>query len=89
MSSIIDTLRHELKELNAELDDIYAMSEEAACECYNVECKTEVIELMNDKIQWKNDELEKLEPDVVDEDEDDGWWHPAFRSEASFWAYKF
>lgn len=80
----IDILRRELRELNAELDDIYAMSEEAACECYNVDGKDEIIERKNDEIRRKDEELENL----LFNDEDDGWWHPSFRTEADFWAYK-
>lgn len=88
--SAIDKLRRELKELNAELDDIYAMSEEAACECYNVDCKAEIIEIMNDDIKAKSAELEEAEWNMGDDDDSEAErpYHFAFRTEPDFWAYK-
>lgn len=90
MNSIIDTLRRELKELNAELSDIYDLSEEAACECYNVDRKAEIIEIMNDEIKAKSAELEEAEWDMGDDDDSEieRPYHFAFRTEASYWAYK-
>lgn len=90
MNSIIDTLRRELKGLNAELSDIYDLSEEAACECYNVDSKAEIIEIMNDEITSKSAELEEAEWNMGDDDdrEIERPYHFAFRTEPDFWAYK-
>ena len=80
--SAIDKLRRELKELNAELDDLYTMSEEAACECYEVDSKEEAISFLVDEIQSTTKDLEYAE----EEARPTGWGYldPAFNSMADF-----
>lgn len=65
-------------ELNNELEDVYAMSEEAVCFRYNVDNKAEAIAILQAEIDSIDDE----------EDEDDdyyrGWCDPAFRTMGDF-----
>lgn len=67
-------------ELNNELEDVYAMSEEAVCFRYNVDNKAEAIVILQAEID-----------SIVDDDEEDedddyyrGWCDPAFRTEGEF-----
>lgn len=67
-------------ELNNELEDVYAMSEEAACFRYNVDTKAEAIAILQAEID-----------SIVDDDEEDedddyyrGWCDPAFRTIGDF-----
>lgn len=83
MCNTADRLRRELKELNADLDDLYTMSEEAACKCYNVDSKEEAISILVDEIQAISKELEYAE----EEAKPIGWGgiDPAFVSLADYY----
>lgn len=74
-----DNKRNELRAKQAELDDIYAMSEEAACRLYNVDTKDEIITMVEEVIAQLYDEVEALEPC----DMRDGTLDPAFSSWSS------
>lgn len=66
-------------ELNNELEDVCAMSEEAVCFRYNVDNKAEAIAILQAEID-----------SIVDDEEDEGddyyrgWCDPAFRTEGEF-----
>lgn len=80
---IVEKLRRKLKELNAELDDLYTMSEQAACECYEVDTKEEAISILIDEIQSTSKDLEHTE----EEAKPIGWGgiDPAFVSLADYY----
>lgn len=82
--SAIEKLRRELKELNAELDDLYTMSEEAACECYEVDSKEEAISLILDEIESTTKGLEYAELEALPTLAGWGYLDPAFNSMADF-----
>lgn len=68
-------------ELNNELEDVYAMSEEAVCFRYNVDNKAEAIAILQA-------EIDSISAEDDEENEDDdyyrGWCDPAFRTEGEF-----
>ena len=76
-------INHELSALNAELDDVYTMSEEAACFRYNVDTKQEIIDILTEQIKV-------LEAEADEQDDEDGRvFHFAFPTETNFWQYKY
>lgn len=76
---------HLLSALNAELDDVYTMSEEAACFRYNVDNKQEIIDILTEQIK-----VLEAEADENDSNDEDGRvFHFAFPTETNFWRYKF
>lgn len=87
----VTALRKELAEVNAELDDLHTMSEEAACFRYNVSSKESAIELVRDWIEWLIGEIEKAEEaQEAQEAQDDAIeYHFAFPREKDFWNYKY
>lgn len=67
-------------ELNNELEDVYAMSEEAVCFRYNVDNKAEAIAILQA-------EIDSISAEDEEEDSDDyyrGWCDPAFRTMGDF-----
>lgn len=80
MCNTADRLRRELKELNAELDDLYTMSEEAACECYEVDSKEEAISIILDEIESTTKGLEYAELEALPALAGWGYLDPAFDS---------
>lgn len=68
-------------ELNNELEDVYAMSEEAACFRYNVDSKAEAIDILQAEINSIAEDDDNQESN----DHDRGWCDPAFRTEADFY----
>lgn len=82
-----DSLRRRLRELNAELEDIYAMSEEALQFAYNNDNRDEVIALVQADIANIQAQLDDAENDP-DGEMEDRLFHFAFPTEADFWAYK-
>ena len=77
------TQNEKYRELTTELEDVYSMSEEAACFRYNVDNKAEAIAILQAEIDSISDEDE--------EDSDDyyrGWCDPAFRTEADFYSMR-
>lgn len=75
-------LERQLRELNTELEDVYTMSEEAACFRYNVTYKEEVIILINEEIEAVAAQLDELDDEGVSYYK--GWCDPAFRTLADF-----
>lgn len=74
---------HALSALNAELDDLYTMSEEAACFRYNVDNKQEIIDILTEQIKV-------LEAEADEQDDEEGRvFHFAFPTETNFWRYKY
>lgn len=73
-------LEQRYRELDQELDDLYAMCEEYACDMYNVNCKQEAISILQDEIKEVSRKIDELDED----DEYRGWCDPAFRTEGEF-----
>ncbi|MBO7279961.1 MAG: hypothetical protein J6V00_02235 [Bacteroidaceae bacterium] len=74
-------LEQRYRELDQELDDLYAMCEEYACDMYKVDCKQEAINILQDEIEEVSRKLDEL-----DEDEEyRGWCDPAFRTFGDFY----
>lgn len=82
-----DYLRNNLAELEAELDDIYTMSEEAACFRYNVDTKNEAIEILQEHINEAYIELDEAKEKLLDPDAEHeiGMLDPAFRTLGDFY----
>lgn len=80
MKNNIRALRNELAEAEAELNDIYTMSEERACDLYNVDFKQEAILLMEEHIDGLIAKIDTL----LDMLKPVGNTDPAFRSIADY-----
>lgn len=82
-----DYLRNNLAELEAELDDIYTMSEEAAVFRYNVDTKNEAIEILQERINEAYIELDEAKEKLLDPDAEHeiGMLDPAFRTLGDFY----
>jgi hypothetical protein len=76
-------LRIQLREAETELEDLYLMSEEAACFRYNVESKQEAIDTLDEELQDTYEALEEAERDE-EAMAYAGWAEPAFRTVADF-----
>lgn len=76
-------LRTDLSEAEAELNDIYTMSEEAACFRYLCDTKNEAIHILEESIEEITHKIELLEEQ--NNEEYKNWCDPAFRSEADFY----
>lgn len=79
-----EELRNRIEELEGDLADLYTMSEEDACDRFNVDSKYEAIELINMELQDAYKALDKAEYEEGAE-EYAGWWDPAFRTMADFY----
>lgn len=82
--SRLKQLRRELAQLQAELEDIYTMSEEASCFRYNVDDKNEVIMILRDQEQMLIAQIEYEEEEEVRKNGPYIGVDPAFRSMADF-----
>lgn len=80
----IKKLQDKATSLENELADLYTMSEEAACFRYNVDCKQEAIDILNDEIQEAYNAIEEAEIEETTK-EYAGWCDPAFRTMADFY----
>ena len=63
-ASISDALakhKREISALEVEIEDLYTMSEEAACDLYNVDDKGEALTLREEELQPLYEEYEELE----------------------------
>ncbi len=80
-----EQLQRRLKELKAELEDIYSMSEERACDLYHVDEKSEAITVIEEEIERLQKKLD--ETDNGDEEEQ-RMYHFAFPTESAFWRWK-
>ena len=76
-------LRVDLSEAENELNDIYSMSEEAACFRYLCDTKEEAINILEEDIKELSHKIAMLEES--EDDEYKGWCDPAFRTEAEFY----
>lgn len=76
-------LRVELSEAENELNDLYFMSEEAACFRYLCDTKDEAINILNESIKEIARKIEPLEEQ--NDKEYKNWSDPAFRTEADFY----
>ena len=83
------TKRRELSALYAELNDIYTMSDEAACACYNVESKQEIIDIMlKDHIRPLETEIADIETAEEDKRENGTFFgDPAFPTAYSYFSH--
>jgi LytS/YehU family sensor histidine kinase len=83
MKKTLASLQIEVQNLENELADLYAMSEEAACFRYNVDEKQEAIVSLHEEIK---DLYEKIEIAEYEEEVEVSvsWVDPAFRSLADF-----
>lgn len=78
-----EELRNQIEELEGDLADLYTMSEEAACDRYNVDCKQEAIEILDEELQSTYKAIEEAE--LAEEAKTyEGWCDPAFRTMADF-----
>lgn len=80
-------LQRQLSELDTELNDVYSMSEEAACFRYNVDCKEDAINLLEDEIDCITAQIEDCECEQ-------GGAEPffgdiAFPTEQSYYSFRF
>lgn len=80
----LEQLRREFRELGAELEDIYTMSEEAACFRYNVDSKEEIIQMLKEKEQSLIEQIEYEEEELARKNTPYMTIDPAFRSMADF-----
>ena len=78
-------LRSKLADAEIELDDLYSMSDEAACFRYNTDSKESAIEMVRDWIEWLITDIERAEEAEATPNTE---YHFAFPTEASFWNYK-
>ena len=83
MNETIKKLRQKASDLEIELSDLYAMSEERACDYYNVDYKDEAIALINEDLVEVYEAIEKAE-EMARAEEYKGWVDPAFRAQADF-----
>lgn len=73
----------QIEELESELEDLYTMSEEAACFRYHVDCKEDAINILKGELE----EAYKAFDEAEREEEAEGyagWCDPAFRTMADF-----
>lgn len=73
----------QIEELESELEDLYTMSEEAACFRYHVDYKEEAIDILKGELE----EAYKAFDEAEREEEAEGyagWCDPAFRTMADF-----
>lgn len=76
-------LRVELSEAENELNDLYFMSEEAACFRYLCDTKEEAISILEESIEEITHKIELLEEQ--NDEEYKKWCDPAFRTEGDFY----
>lgn len=79
----IKELIEAIKTAEQELDDLYTMSEEAACFHLNTDSKEEAIEILSEHLARLYDEYDK--PEFKEEVEVDEGVDPAFDSLAEFY----
>lgn len=73
----------QIEALESELEDLYTMSEEAACFRYHVDCKEEAINNLKDELEEAYKAFEEAEREEEAEGYA-GWCDPAFRTMADF-----
>ena len=78
-----EELRNQIEEWEGDLADLCTMSEEDACDRFNVDTKYEAIELINMELQDAYKALDEAEWEEEAE-EYAGWYDPAFCTMADF-----
>jgi hypothetical protein len=79
----------ELRELQAEYNDLLYLDEERACDLYNTDTKSEAITILQEQIDTLITEIdlateEEEEAKRAKESDDMPWIDPAFRTMADF-----
>jgi hypothetical protein len=78
----------ELRELQAEFNDLLYLDEERACDLYNTDTKSEAITILQEQIDTLIAEIdfatEEEEKKSATERDDMHWIDPAFRTMADF-----
>lgn len=87
---VLQEKRKALAEQEANLIEVYYMSEAMVCDKYNVDYKDEAIEFIEEDMDSLRNEIARLEEKMLDPDAEveRALYHPAFATEQSFWAYK-
>jgi hypothetical protein len=67
------------------------MTEEEACQRWNVDYKDEAIAIIEEKIESLRSDIARREEEELDPDAEmeRAMYHPAFRSETDFWRFKY
>ena len=86
----MSNLRQQLSDAEIELEDLYCMSEEAACFRYNTRAKEDAITMVR---EWIESLIAQIEQEVEDEMIEEAMttpqpYHFAFATESEFWNYK-
>ncbi|MDO4185085.1 MAG: hypothetical protein Q4D30_01140 [Bacteroidales bacterium] len=72
-------IRNQLDQLNAELESIRSMSEQEACEAWNVDAKQDIIDIIEE-------EISALEGDLEDAERESGdYVHPDYVTDEEFY----
>ena len=86
--SSIKKLKAQLSEAQAELEDIYTMSEENACHLYNVESKDEIIQMMEETIYDLINDIDNIECKAARGKAASYFGDPAFPTAKAYYAMK-
>jgi hypothetical protein len=86
----LTTLKRELSERQAEYNDLLDLSEDAVCDLYNVDTKSEAIKIFQEQIGSLIKEIDNIQESNLDPDAEmeQRMYHFAFPTERAFWAYK-
>ena len=86
----LTTLKRELSERQAEYNDLLDLSEDAVCDMYNVDTKSEAINIFQEQIDSLIKEIDNIQESNLDPDAEmeQRMYHFAFPTERAFWAYK-
>lgn len=79
-----DKTRQAFRELEAEIEDVYTMSEEAACFRYNVDSKEEIIQMLKEEEKSLIEQIEYEEEELVRKNTPYMTIDPAFLTMADF-----
>lgn len=79
-----DKTHQTLRELEAEIEDVYTMSEEAACFRYNVDNKEEIIQRLKEEEQSLIEQIEYEEEELARKNTPYMTIDPAFLTMADF-----
>lgn len=74
-------IERQLNILEAQLMDVYSMSERVVCTEYNVDNRQEAIDILEDEIKMLEAQIDYYDND----DELSGWCDPAFRTATDFY----
>lgn len=87
----LTTLKRELSERQAEYNDLLDLSEDAVCDLYNVDTKSEAIKIFQEQIDSLIKEIDNIQESNLDPDAEmeQCLHHFAFPTERAYWAYRF